>query len=60
MQCLFIKAAANLFVNIVLIFFSKSSILVLTSIFLVLFEVTFSFKFLNLTIKSVFFTKLVI
>ena len=45
------------FLYIDLTFFPRSSALVLTSICLALFEVTFSFKFFSLSSKSVFFTK---
>ena len=47
-------------VDIILAFFSRSSSLVLTTICLVLFEVTFLFKFFSLSSKSVFFMKLAI
>ena len=42
------------------LFFSRSSSLVLTYVYLVLFEVTFLFNFFSLSPRSVFFTKSVI
>ena len=54
---LFIKSSFNPFVDIVLTFFSRSSSLVLTSICLALFEVTFLLKVFSLSSKSVVFIK---
>ena len=42
------------------LFFSRSSSLVLTYVYLFLFEVTFLFNFFSLSPRSVFFTKSVI